>query len=78
MTSMPTPDGGTGAAHAVPLHDPEAPFAVEGEVVRLLHRDAGRLELEALRERIGRLPDGADRARALEILSMGLTVWRLA
>ena len=74
MTSMLTPDGGTGAAHAVPLHDPEAPFAVEGEVVRLLHRDAGRLELEALRERIGRLPDGADRARALEILSMGLTV----
>lgn len=42
--------------------------------MRLLHRDAERRELEALRERLAKLPDEAGRARALEILSMGLTV----
>ncbi|CAM5198432.1 hypothetical protein CDEN61S_00751 [Castellaniella denitrificans] len=47
---------------------------IGSEVVRLLHRDAGRRDLEALRDRLSRLPDGADRTRALEILSMGLTV----
>ncbi|HET8596258.1 MAG TPA: GAF domain-containing protein [Castellaniella sp.] len=47
---------------------------LEGEAVRLLHRDAERQALEALRDRLAGMPDGADKARASETLSMALTV----
>lgn len=49
-------------------------MAIETEVVRLLHRDAGRRELEALRDHVLQLPEEVQRERALEILSMGLTI----
>lgn len=66
--------GGVREAAAVARPGPGDPRALEGEVVRLLHRDAERQALEALRDRLTGMPDGADKVRASETLSMGLTV----
>ncbi|MDN5844060.1 MAG: GAF domain-containing protein, partial [Alcaligenaceae bacterium] len=46
----------------------------EEEIIHMLHRDAGRPDLAALRAHAEHLPEGPERTRLLHCLSMGLTV----